>query len=560
MNDDLMLLKQFADENSESAFAEIVSRHINLVYSVAWRQVRDAHLAEEVVQAVFIILSRKAKSFDHRTILSGWLCRTARYASANALTMQRRRQLREQEAFMQNTLNENATDPELQETWSRIAPLLDTALEKLAGKDHDALVLRFFENKSFAEVGAALEVSESAAKMRVNRALEKLRKIFAKHGVSSTTAVLAGIISVNSIQAAPVTLAKSVTAVAVTKGAVASSSTLTLIKGALKIMAWTKAKITIAVSAGLLLAVGGGTVIYQIAQAAPKTRAASLPANEPANLKINWLTGKKYSMVMEVNQSTETSVPGQAQPVKTVTSIRQDFEISPLQKLPDEGWNLQFRVMDVALDLAQNGGKVLSFDSNDNSPMDPNNPAGLLRLIIGAPLQFRVDANSAVLRVDGMDQIMKRVDAGKPQQQLLFRQLFGGDLLKQYVSFGSWVPNHSVNVGGSWAVKKDINTVAGDLTLDMKFAFQNWEQHADRRCAHLKMTGRVSTKSVSTASGAAIQVEKGEITGDIWFDPDLGMVVESNGDQRIALKVSTQAQTVSPQMNERTHYALVDVE
>lgn len=324
-------------------------------------------------------------------------------------------------------------------------------------------------------------------------------------------------------------------------------------------MAWTKAKMTIAVSAGLLLAVGGGAVIYQINQA-PKARAASSDANEPANLKINWQTGKKYSMVVEVNQSTDTSVPGQAQPVKTVTNIRQDYEISPLQKLPDDGWNLQFKVMDVTLDLAQNGAKMLSFDSNNNSPMDPNNPAGLLRLIIGAPLQYRVDANSEVQSVDGMDQIMKRVDAGKPQQQLLFRQLFGGDLLKQYVSFGSWVPNHSVNVGGSWSVKKDINTVVGGLTLDMKFVFQNWELHGDRRCAHLKMTGRVSTKSVSTASGAAIQIEKGEITGDTWFDPNLGMVVESDNDQRIALKVSTQALTVSPQMNERSHYALVGVE
>jgi uncharacterized protein (TIGR03435 family) len=257
-NDDIALLRDYARNNSEAAFAALVSRHVNLVYSVALRQVRDSHLAGEITQAVFIILARKADSLGDQTILPGWLCRTARYASANVLTIQRRRQQREQEAYMQSTLNEAEPMPE--ETWNQIAPLLDGAMDQLGQKDHDALVLRFFENKTFAEVGATLGASEDAAKMRVNRALEKLRKFFTKRGVSSTTAIIAGTISANSVQAAPVALAKSVTAVAIAKGAAASASTLILIKGALKIMAWTKAKTAIAVTAGVLLATGTATV------------------------------------------------------------------------------------------------------------------------------------------------------------------------------------------------------------------------------------------------------------------------------------------------------------
>jgi uncharacterized protein (TIGR03435 family) len=260
-NDDLTLLRGYARRNSEAAFAALVSRHVNLVYSVALRSVRDAHLAEEITQAVFIILARKADAFGDKTVLPGWLCRTARYASANALTIQRRRQHREQEAFMQSTLNE--AEPMHEETWNQIAPLLDGAMEQLGQKDHDALVLRFFENKTFAEVGANLGASEDAAKMRVNRALEKLRKFFTKRGVSSTTAIIAGTISANSVQAAPVALAKSVTAVAIVKGAAASGSTLTLIKGALKIMAWTKAKTIVVAGAAVLFATGTTVVVVE---------------------------------------------------------------------------------------------------------------------------------------------------------------------------------------------------------------------------------------------------------------------------------------------------------
>jgi uncharacterized protein (TIGR03435 family) len=267
MNDDIALLREYARHHSEEAFATLVSRYVNLVYSVALRSVRNEDLAEEITQAVFIILARKAGSLGDKTILSGWLCRTARYTSANALTIQRRRQRREQEAYMQSQFEQ--PDPSSQsgtaadETWTQIAPLLDRAMDKLGQKDHDALVLRFFEGRNFREVAAALGASEDAAKARVGRALEKLHRFFSRRGIASTTAILAGEMAVHSIQVAPAALAKSVTAVAVAKGAAASASTLTLIKGALQIMAWTKAKTIIVMGAAVLFATGTTVVVVE---------------------------------------------------------------------------------------------------------------------------------------------------------------------------------------------------------------------------------------------------------------------------------------------------------
>ena len=257
MTDDMELVREYAQHRSEEAFATLVSRHINLVYSVALRRLYDVHLAEEVTQAVFIILARKAASLHSKTILPAWLCRTAQYAAADALKTQRRRQRREQEMHMESVVNQ--PDPEAT-SWKTIAPLLDSAMAQLGEKDHSAIVLRFFEGKDLKQVGAALGVSENAAKTRVCRATEKLRKFFRSRGITLSAAAIAGVIAENSVQAAPVGLSASVT-VAVVQGAAVTTSTLTLIKTTLRIMAWTKLKTGLVIGVITLLTAGTATLL-----------------------------------------------------------------------------------------------------------------------------------------------------------------------------------------------------------------------------------------------------------------------------------------------------------
>jgi len=260
MIDDMDLVRQYAQGKSEEAFATLVSRHVNLVYSVALRQVRDTYLAEEITQTVFIILARKAGSLNSRTVVSGWLYRTARYASAKALSGQRR----EQEAYMQAPLNE--TDAQ---AWRHIEPVLETAMAQLGEKDQNAVVLRFFERRSFKDISASLGTTEAGAKMRVNRALEKLRKFFTARGLTFSAAAMGGAISANSVQAAPVGLASSVTVTAV-KGTAVTLSTLSLIEPTLKYMAWTILKTVMVVDAIAVLAAGTATVTAYRASSAAK--------------------------------------------------------------------------------------------------------------------------------------------------------------------------------------------------------------------------------------------------------------------------------------------------
>ncbi len=255
---DMDLVREYATRNSEPAFETLVRRHVSLVYSVALRQVGNPVQAEEITQAVFLILARKAARLHPDTVLASWLHETARFASASFLRGESRRRRREQEAYMQSQFQESSADP----AWEQLAPLLDEAIGQLGRADRNAVVLRFFQNKSAREIAAALNVHESAAQKRLNRAVEKLRAYFLKRGVTVSAGALIGALSVNSVHGAPAHLAASVMAVSA-KGTAVSSSTLTLIKGALKIMAWTKAKTAIVVGASVLLAAGTTTLAIQ---------------------------------------------------------------------------------------------------------------------------------------------------------------------------------------------------------------------------------------------------------------------------------------------------------
>lgn len=252
--DDLDLLGRFARDGAEEAFAELVQRHLNLVHSAALRQVRSPQLAEEVAQSVFTDLARNAGKLKPGTVLAAWLYQVTRRTAIDVVRREARRQLREQVAVEMNAMNPTPSD------WAQVEPLLDEAMAALDDTDRAAVLLRYFENKSLRDVGAALGTSDDTAQKRVSRAVDRLRDFFAQRGVTVGASAFTLAVSANAVQAAPVGLAAAVsTAFAATTLATTATATTT------QAVTMITLKKTLAVAA---LAAAGGTGIYEARQAA----------------------------------------------------------------------------------------------------------------------------------------------------------------------------------------------------------------------------------------------------------------------------------------------------
>jgi RNA polymerase sigma factor (sigma-70 family) len=249
---DAQLLREYAESGSEPAFTELVTRHPDLVYSAALRQVPSSDLACDVAQNVFASLARGARALAGKlnpdASLAGWLCRCTRNLALNLRRDDFRRHSRERQAM--ETLHPS---PETAPDWDRLCPLLDEAISRLNEADHDALVLRFFKNQDLRSVGLALDVSDDTAQKRVARALEKLREFLAHHGITTTGAALAMAISANAVQAAPAGLTVTISAAAFAGTAV---STSTVIAATKTIVMTTLQKTLITATAAVLAGAG----------------------------------------------------------------------------------------------------------------------------------------------------------------------------------------------------------------------------------------------------------------------------------------------------------------
>ncbi len=253
---DAKLLRDYAERGVERAFTEIVNRHTNLVYSAALRQVDSPDVAADVAQQAFLGLARGARSLSGKLAgdasLAGWLCRSARNISLNLRRDEFRRHSRERQAMQPQNLQ-----PETAPDWDCVRLVLDESMAELSEPDYDALVLRFFRNQDLRSVGLALGVSADTAQKRVARALDKLRELISRRGLSTTAAALSLVISANAVQTAPVGLAVTISTAAALAGTITTATIATHTT-----MNWLNLK-SIAAIVAAALAAGTGTHLVQ---------------------------------------------------------------------------------------------------------------------------------------------------------------------------------------------------------------------------------------------------------------------------------------------------------
>jgi RNA polymerase sigma factor (sigma-70 family) len=400
--DDAILLGRYVETGCQDSFQAIVARHGGWVYSLALRAVRDRHLAEDVTQAVFIILARKASGIREGTPLSGWLFKAARFAVSDALkrrTRMRNRENRFAEFFRAANGEDGAIsgttsggDPNSSEISDELAHTLDEALACLSDGDRQAVLLRFYEGKSLAEVGEVLGVSEEAAKKRVSRAVDKLRKQFANKGVITGAAFILLLLGKRSAEAATF-------APMILEPAAAAPFTHAIAQGALKMMAAAQAKLLGAIlTGGLAVAVGVPTVVVTVSEPAPAPAASvavlpprpvvpynavpPLPPRLPNDSRVAdlWI-GYKGGILWRSDAYSSTSPTGLVSPFHLKNAERKD---GPYAVAVDSYGNFFMRPLDKSF-LSSSTIRQAQFDGYESGPTDNDRRVEQMMRVIEPP-------------------------------------------------------------------------------------------------------------------------------------------------------------------------------
>jgi RNA polymerase sigma factor (sigma-70 family) len=331
MTDDAELLRQYATTGSESAFEELVRRHLPLVYSAALRQVRgDQALAKDVAQTVFIDLARKARSVVKRELLAGWLYASTRLAASNAIRAESRRRQRESVAV---AMQENTIPPSSDQEQVELRLVLDEAMTELTPEDRNAVLLRFFQGRELREVGSALGISEDAARMRVNRSLGKLQSLLVRRGVALPAAALATVLASEAASAAPAGLAATIAGAALANAGAGAGVALTLTK----LITMTKVKLGI-IGAMVVAGVATPVVIQHQSQTALREKEAvvrqqteQLAQREKQLTELTAQNGRLSNLVAQAGAAQPLPAEQQNELLKLraeVTRLRNDARAS----------------------------------------------------------------------------------------------------------------------------------------------------------------------------------------------------------------------------------------
>lgn len=296
----------------------------------------------------------------------------------------------------------------------------------------------------------------------------------------------------------------------------------------------------------------------------PNTATSAGNAAGGTLLRLKWLPGKRYVIEVTNNQVAEITVGGMPQPLKQETSMGQQYAAYVNKTNDDGSAELGMDFVSYHYDQTTGGRPIIRFDSASDPSTDGRNPiAPVFRKIAAAKLTFTVDADGKVASVDGMEDLIARLhDGAPPQVAPIVDSMVNEDQFKEYLDLGRALPNHAVNAGDKWPVDFEMKIAAvGRLKLHLDCTYTGMEQHGDRNCAHIDFTGTMTSKPIAGAESMPVsaQIEKGKLSGQTWFDPDLGMVIDAAGQQNFDAKINANGQKLTGTFTQTTGAKLVGV-
>jgi hypothetical protein len=300
------------------------------------------------------------------------------------------------------------------------------------------------------------------------------------------------------------------------------------------------------------------------------------PPAGPVELKLKWPQGERVVQDMDMKMKMEMSMPGQPGPMKQDMTMGQEYGLTVLKENPDGGHELEMEFLSVRMKMAMGTKTMMEYDSAKKSSADKPDPeAGILGKIVGCKIRYFLNASNEVERLEGIDAMMDRLGAGEKAQALApVKSMFSEGYFKQMMSQNRFLPPKPVQVGDTWPVQFDVPMGAmGAMVMNFTFTLKGWEMHGKRNCARLDFQGTITSKPDSTPNPAGVSISSldGTSSGTSWFDPELGIIIDTAMNQDVNMVMNLPAkprgnqggaprmQTITNQMNQSMTLKMVSV-
>lgn len=262
------------------------------------------------------------------------------------------------------------------------------------------------------------------------------------------------------------------------------------------------------------------------------------PPAGPMKLELKWPPGERLVQDLVLTQVMAISIPGRLEPLQQNVAIGEKYSLTVLNADPDGTHELEMQFLSARISLPS-GRRQIHYDSEkDSGSTDPI--AKVLSQIIGAKIQYYLDASNNVERMEGADKLADQISGGGTATAAL-KNIFNENSFKQLMSYARFIPPNPVQPGDTWPVQiQTASDALGTITQNFSFTFARWEQHGERNCARLEFSGTMQsgTNPLPDHTDMTISMQDGTMTGVLWFDPEFGIVIDSQVDQDMTLLIT----------------------